>query len=362
MNEESYIKIAIELAKKGRGFVSPGALSGALLVKKEKIIGAGFTNNTDPFASEKSAIASSKENLSGAILYSNIESSPGGASVDDFVDELKKFNISKVVYGTTNPDSSVMGKVISKIKKAGIETKVGVLEKECSELNKFYFKSLAQKRPYITLKIAMTLDGKIADVKRDSKWITSVDSRCLVHELRAYHDVVLVGKNTILKDNPELTVRLVEGRNPQRVIIDPNLKIPIKSNLFNHNPGNVTIVTTQENLELKKKKSEKLLSRGVTLLKAPLKKNGDINFNSLSKKLFAQGITSILVEGGSYTFSKFVSEKLFDELLVFLSPKILGSGLCAVENIGITSIRKAMKLKINSVKQVGDDVLISLIR
>lgn len=362
MTEESYIKIAIELAKKGKGNVSPGPLSGVLFVKKGKIVGAGYSDKENNNSAEQFAIASSKENLAGSILYSNIESGPGQNSLDDFVLQLKELNISKVVYGTTNPHPEIMGKSIEKIKNSGIETKVGVLEKDCTELNKFYFKSLSEKRPYITLKIALTLDGKIADQKGQSKWISSLDSRCRVHELRAFYDAVLVGKNTVLKDDPELNVRLVEGRDPKRVVIDPRLKIPFTCKLMQKSPENNIIVTSISNINLKNRKSEKLVRKGVKLLDIPLMNNGDLNLRALMKKLFAENITSVLVEGGSRTFSEFIKNKLYDEVLLFMSPKLLGMGLSVVENIGVSSIRNALKLKLNGCEQIGDDILISLVK
>lgn len=362
MTDESYIKIAIELAKKGRGFVSPGPLSGSLFVKRGKIIGAGFNNGEVNHSSAISTLQSAKEPLKGSTLYSNLESNLTPESLKEYVEQLVNNEISRVVFGTLNPNVDVNGKVIQEIKSAGIDTKVGLLEEECKELNKIYFKYVAEKKPFITLKIAMTLDGKVADNSGNSKWITCLDSRCFVHDLRTINDAVLVGRNTVENDNPELNVRLVEGRNPKRIILDSKLRSNIESKIYQMSDENTIVIVSQESYKNREKKVQKLIRKGITIIPIPLNKNGEISIKRLVNKLGALNISSILVEGGSQIFSSFIKAKMFDELLVFSSPKILGTGLSAIDNIGLTSMRNSMKLKFKSVQQIGDDVLMTLQR
>ncbi|MBU1101578.1 MAG: bifunctional diaminohydroxyphosphoribosylaminopyrimidine deaminase/5-amino-6-(5-phosphoribosylamino)uracil reductase RibD [Bacteroidetes bacterium] len=362
MTDESYIKIAIELAKKGKGNVSPGPLSGFLFVKRGKIIGAGFNSGEANCFAELNILQRTKEQLKGSTLYSNLESNPGSDNLQAYIKQLVSNEIARVVFGTLNPDPCVNGKVIQELMMAGIETRVGILESECAELNKIYFKFVSEKKPFITLKIAMTLDGKIADPSGNSKWITCLDSRCFVHELRSNNDAVLVGRNTVENDNPELNVRLVEGRDPKRIILDSKLKLNLQSKIFQMENKNTILITSSEFYKSKKKKVEKMLEMGVTVISIPLNSLGEIGIKRLINKLAALNISSILVEGGSKIFSSFIKAKMFDELLVFISPRLLGTGLPAIEQIGLNTMQSSMKLKYKNVQQIGEDVLLTLHR
>ena len=361
ITEDSYIKIAIELAKKGRGLVSPNPLTGVVLVKNDKIIGAGFNSGKGNHSAELEAFKNCQTKPSGAILYSNLESNPG-EEAEELVALLKKHNIEKVVYGTTNPHPDIQGNTIKSIKNAGIATKVGLLESDCCELNKIYFKYITKRKPYITLKIAMTLDGKIADHNGDSKWISSVDSRCKVHEHRSYYDAILVGRKTVEMDDPELTVRLVEGNNPKRIVLDSKLKSHPDKKIFDTKIAETVIITSAKTLKAKKKKVAEFEKSGVKVIGVPENKEGKIDLKKAVSKLAKKNVASLYVEGGSAVFSEFVKYKLFDELNIFLSPKLLGEGLSAINNIGISSIRKSMNLKVHNVEMVGTDLMATFLR
>lgn len=362
MLDESYIQIAIELAKKGKGKVSPKPLVGALLVKNDKIIGAAYRNSPTEENTELIALKNSKENVEDAVLYTNLEPCIFEAVDNDCIDLLIKSKIKRIVIGTVNPHPQFGGMAIKKIKKAGIETKVGILEKECFELNKFYFKFCTTSLPYVTLKMASSLDGKIADPDGNSKWITSVESRSFAHELRSEYDAVMVGFNTVKIDQPRLTVRLVEGRNPKRIILDANFQLKPNYDLVKNNFDKNLIVITSKKNKVKKKKLNKFSELGVNIIFAEEKKNRKLDLTDILKKLSDRNINSLLVEGGGRVFSDFIKNKIEDELLIFIGPKFLGNGIPLTNGLGIKNLQKAYKYSIRDIDKIGEDALLRLVR
>jgi len=360
LNDETYIQLAIELAKRGSGFVSPNPLVGCVITKNNRIIGAGYHQKFGENHAEINAINSAVEPLEGSTLYVNLEPCSHFGHTPPCVDKIIESKISRVVIGTLDVNPLVSGNGVKKLKKAGIEVKVGVLEKECTELNKFFFKYIIKKVPYVTLKIAQTLDGKIADESDYSQWISSPDSRKRVHSLRSAYDAVLIGSRTARIDNPLLTVRLTEGRNPWRIVLDSNLKLSDDLRLFKQNSDGKTILITSKESLSKKNKIKKLSDFGVRIIFVKRNGNGKLNLNNVLKELAMLEISSVLVEGGSEIFSSFLKQNLFDDIKVFISPKILGSGLPAFGSIKINDLRKAYKLKIKSSEIVGEDLFIEL--
>ncbi|MCJ7552329.1 MAG: bifunctional diaminohydroxyphosphoribosylaminopyrimidine deaminase/5-amino-6-(5-phosphoribosylamino)uracil reductase RibD, partial [Ignavibacteriaceae bacterium] len=235
MADESYIQLTLEIAKRGIGKVSPNPLVGCVITKNDKIIGAGFHTKYGDDHAEISAINSSRENLEGSTFYVNLEPCSHYGQTPPCVDRIIQEKIKRVVIGTLDVNPLVSGKGVRKLKDAGIEVKVGVLEKECEDLNKFFFKFINKKLPFVTLKAAITLDGKIADINSHSEWISSPESRRYVHSLRNKYDAVLIGLNTAMIDDPQLTVRHVEGRNPWRIILDSKLELPTDLKIFQKN-------------------------------------------------------------------------------------------------------------------------------
>ena len=266
MADESYIQLTIEIAKKGEGNVSPNPLVGCVIIKDNRIIGAGYHQKFGEDHAEINAINSSAESLEGSTLYVNLEPCSHFGKTPPCVDRIIKEKIKRVVIGTLDINPLVSGNGVKALKKAGIEVKVGILEKECIELNKFFFKFITNMLPYVTLKAAQTLDGMIADKNNYSEWISSSESRKYVHWLRARYDAVLIGSETARIDNPKLTVRMVEGRNPYRVVLDSSLKLKSDLNLFKSNSDNKTIVITSEKNKSKLKKINQLEKLGVKVL------------------------------------------------------------------------------------------------
>lgn len=362
MADESYIQLTIEIAKKGEGSVSPNPLVGCVIIKDNRIIGAGYHQKFGEEHAEINAINSSVESLEGSTLYVNLEPCSHFGKTPPCVDRIIKEKIKRVVIGTLDINPLVSGNGVKALKKAGIDVKVGVLEKECIELNKFFFKFITNKLPYITLKAAQTLDGMIADKNNYSEWISSSDSRKYVHWLRARYDAVLIGSETAQIDNPKLTVRMVEGRNPYRVVLDSSLKLKNDLNLFKSNSDNKTIVITSEKNKSKLNKINQLQKLGVKILFAKSDVQERLQLKSVLTQLTKLQIISVLIEGGSKIYSAFLKQKLFDDIFLFVSPKILGNGLKTFSEIESRKLSDAPKLSIKRTQKIGDDLLIELIK
>ena len=211
------------------------------------------------------------------------------------------------------------------------------------------------KKPFITIKFAQTLDGKIASFDGSSKWISSPESLKFAHKLRANNDAILVGVGTILSDDPKLTTRLVKGKNPTRIIIDRNLRIPTNAQVLSVPEKNKTIIFTTE--AASKYKIDKITKKDVEIIVLPAKKGGDIDLRSIIRILYKKGIGTILVEGGSRTITSFIKEKLADKLVSVISPKIIGKGVSFTGDLGITNIKKSLLLVPGKVKKIGKDVI-----
>lgn len=361
MRDESYIQLAIEIAKKGNGYVSPNPLVGCIIIKDDRIIGAGYHEKYGENHAEINAIKSAKESVEGSTLYINLEPCSHYGLTPPCVDKIIEKKIKRVVIGTLDMNPKVSGNGIKKLKSAGIDVKVGIYEKECIELNKFFFKFITKKIPYVTLKAAITIDGKIADVNGESKWISSISSRRYVHELRAKYDAVLIGCNTAKKDNPSLTVRFAEGRNPKRIILDTKLSLSSEHRLFSNNADKNLIIVTSNKSASKERKIKKILSKGAEVIFVK-EENGRLDLKYTLRELAKRKISSIFVEGGSEIYTNMIKNNLFDDALLFVAPKLLGKGIQMIDNLGINNITKTLKLKFSNVEKIGDDILIELIK
>lgn len=360
MADESYIRLTLELAKKGEGSVSPNPLVGCVITKDNRIVGAGYHQKFGEEHAEINAINSAKESLEGSTLYVNLEPCSHYGKTPPCVNRIIKEKINRVVVGTLDINHLVSGNGVKLLKKSGVDVKVGVLEKECLELNRFFFKYISVKLPFVTLKAAQTLDGFIADKYYKSEWISSEQSRKYVHTLRAKYDAVLIGSETAKIDDPSLTVRLADGRNPYRVVMDSRLKLSLELALFRENKDNKTIVVTISDSKRFESKLEKLNKLGVKVIF--VKKNDEerVNLKSMLRELAKMGISSVLVEGGAKVFSSFIKQKLFDEILLFISPKILSNGIKTFSEISVNHLKNSLNLKTISSESIGDDVLVKL--
>jgi len=349
LNDINYIEQCFNISRKGLGHVSPNPLVGAILVKDDKIIGRGYHKKFGEAHAEVNAIKKSRVDVAGSTLYCNLEPCcHTNKKTPPCVPLIIQRNIKRVVISNLDPNKEVNGKGVKQLRDAGIEVITGISEEEGKEINKFYFKYIKQKLPFVTLKIAQSLDGKISGAKNKQTWLTGKESIKFVHKLRSEYDAVLVGANTIKVDNPLLTVRKVKGRNPIRIIIDGKLSIPPKSKILNNSdPEKTWIFTTQKTNQ---RKIKQITNNGVRVFS--IKSNADkkINLKSVLKELAKNKLTSVLVEGGQEIFLQFFNQKLFDEIIVLQSPKILGKGIQ-----GFTSNR-LKKLQLLQLDQFGEDI------
>lgn len=355
--DEKLMWQCIELARLGKGYVSPNPLVGCVILKNGKIVSKGYHHKYGELHAEAEAIENAEKkgiSLKGASLYVNLEPCVHKGKTGPCTDRIIKAGISKVFIGCRDPYKLVNGKGIAKLKKNGIEVTTGILEYECTELNKFFMKFVKSGMPYVTLKAAQTLDGKIADKKFRSKWISGIEARTIVHRLRAEYDAVLIGFNTLKYDNPSLNVRHVEGRDPYRIVIDTTLKCNIFNKIFKDKNKSKTIIITAPGFN--KEKLKILLAIGITVIEAKLKDN-TIDLKNALLKIANLNIASILVEGGAKTFAAFLNAGLTDELLIFTSPKIMGAGKNTFGNSEPIDFKNAKEVYYQF---IGNDILTNI--
>jgi len=351
--DKKYMQICLELAKKGIGKVSPNPMVGCVIVKNNKIVGQGYHRYFGGAHAEIEALRRAKNKSKNATMYINLEPCVHWGKTPPCVPEIIKAGIKKVVIATKDPNPLVNGKGIRQLKVAGVKCKVETLEEEAKELNRAYIKFITKKMPYVILKSAMTLDGKIATSTGESKWITSKEARDYVHRLRSSIDAILVGVNTVLKDNPSLSIH-GKGKNPKRIIIDPQLHIPLNAKIFNSTVE--TILITTKNIE---RKTNFYKKKKIRILSLP-SKNGKIDFQQIMSKLAKMNIASVLIEGGGETNAYALEAGVVDEVMFFIAPKIIGgkNASTPVEGKGIVNINRAVKIKELKVHRYGRDILL----
>jgi diaminohydroxyphosphoribosylaminopyrimidine deaminase / 5-amino-6-(5-phosphoribosylamino)uracil reductase len=365
-NDNIWMQRALSLAEQGLGFVSPNPMVGCVIVSREgDVIGEGYHERFGQSHAEVNAIRSvgDSSKLDGSTLYVTLEPCSHYGNTPPCANLVAKHPISRVVIAMRDPSEKVNGKGIEIIKKSGIKTEVGVLRKEAEQLNEAWIHSIEMGRPFITLKIAQTADGYIAAPNGDSKWISGKESRELVHRWRSQMDAVMVGRNTALHDNPSLTVRLVEGRQPRRVVIDGPFELSRNLNLFSDQFEEKTIVITYN-----KKKSETEADPMLKMLQSNYfrgevvvveKSGGHVRLKEAMKKLTKFGINSLLVEGGQQLSTALLKKGLVDRLQLFIAPKLLGGGTRSVFGLGVNRMEDVVPFKTSAWLQIGRDMLLT---
>ncbi len=355
-NFEHYMKIALNLAKERKGFTHPNPTVGAVIVKDNQIIGKGYHYKAGYLHAEREAIKDAKEkgyDLKDSTIFVTLEPCCHYGKTPPCTNAIIEEGISKVVIGCLDENPLVRGKGVEILKSHGIEVITGVLEKECKKINEDFFIYISKKRPFIHIKVAQTLDGKIATKIGDSKWITNEKSRQFAHILRNEATAILVGTNTVLKDNPVLTVRNISTeKQPTRVVIDRDLKIPINYNVFNSDAK--TIVITSENVGQQRLNifEEK---ENIEIVKLSTVKNR-FKVEDILKVLYEKNIVHLLVEGGKDTISEFLKMKIVDKISLFIAPKIIGEdGLSSIGSLDIENVKDSLKLKIEDFKIFDGD-------
>ncbi|MBO4458289.1 MAG: bifunctional diaminohydroxyphosphoribosylaminopyrimidine deaminase/5-amino-6-(5-phosphoribosylamino)uracil reductase RibD [Butyrivibrio sp.] len=356
MHNEFYMKRAIELAKKGAGFVNPNPLVGAVIVKDGVIIGEGYHEKYGELHAERNAIKNCTESPKGATIYVTLEPCCHHGKTPPCTEAIIENGIKKVVIGSLDVNPLVAGKGVQILRDNGIEVETGILKDECTSLNRVFNKFILKKRPYVVMKYAMTSDGKIATDSGKSKWITCEESIKAVHVLRNELMGIMVGVSTVIADDPMLDCRLdTPHRNPVRIICDTNLRTPLYSKLVQTAGTIPTIIATSS--EEKNKLSE-YENKGCKIITVPRKTEG-IDLNILMEKLGDFGIDGILLEGGGTLNNSALKSRIVDEVHTFIAPKIFGgSGKSPVSGIGIDDPSEAITLSPFDISKIGDDLLI----
>jgi diaminohydroxyphosphoribosylaminopyrimidine deaminase/5-amino-6-(5-phosphoribosylamino)uracil reductase len=361
MFKEEYMRRAIELAKKGTGAVNPNPLVGAVIVKDDRIIGEGYHRRYGELHAERDAFAHLTESAEGAEMYVTLEPCCHFGKQPPCTHAIVEHRIKKVYVGSDDPNELVAGKGIAYLRENGVEVETHVLKSECDSLNDIFFHYITTKTPYIMMKYAMTLDGKIATVTGKSKWITGEKSRQRVQESRNRYMAIMAGINTVLADDPQLTCRIEGGRNPIRIICDTNCRIPLDSNIVKTAKDVRTILAVGKNIE-KDKVNEKislLKSAGIEILETDTK-NNHIDLEKLALHLGELGIDSVLVEGGGTLNDSLLKTGLVNELNVYIAPKLFGGAAAKtpVEGSGVEEVKDAHVFKLCSTEVIDEDILL----
>jgi len=353
--DTKYIKECLHLARSGYGQVNPNPMVGAVIVKDGVVIAEGVHRRFGGDHAEVDALKKAGSGANGATLYVNLEPCNHYGKTPPCTSAIVNAGIKRVVYAAEDPNPGITGGGKQALQKCGVEVQSGVLHDEAVELNEHYYFSMRSKLPFVILKAAATLDGYIADSRSNSKWITGEFARAYVQNIRRGVDAVLVGANTILHDNPRLTVHDRMERQPYRTILDGPLLTPVSSRVYTDEFRNRTIVVCTKN-NRNKKKIERLEKKGVTVV-SYTGTNKIIPLRRILRDLHKGGVLSILVEGGSTVFRQFIESKLYARALFFIAPKIIGGGVPVVNGIN-RSMRNAYALDNVTSEMIGDDVLI----
>lgn len=354
--QDEYMRLAITLAQKGVGYVNPNPLVGAVIVQEGKIIGHGYHERYGELHAERNALASCLADPTGATMYVTLEPCCHYGKTPPCTEAIIDSGIRKVYVGCLDPNLLVAGKGVETLRHAGVEVITGVLEDQCKKLNEIFFHYIKTGTPYVTMKFAMTLDGKIATCTGESKWITGEMSREQVHRDRSRYQGIMIGVGTVLADNPMLTSRISKGRNPIRIICDSQLRTPLQSNIVLTAKEIPTILATSCTCSNQRKEYEQ---SGCEIVTVPLK-DEHLDLQVLMQILGAKGIDSILLEGGSMLNFSSLNSGIVNKVQAYIAPKIFGGDMAktAVGGSGFGAIANCVTLKNQTITCLGDDILI----
>jgi diaminohydroxyphosphoribosylaminopyrimidine deaminase/5-amino-6-(5-phosphoribosylamino)uracil reductase len=353
--DERYMKRALKLAGKGEMRVSPNPMVGAVIVKGNRIIGEGYHRRFGEEHAEINAIKNTTESIKGSTFYITLEPCAHFGKTPPCVDALVAAKPRRVVIGTADPNPLVAGRGITVLEKRGIQTTVGILAAECRALNERFFKFMETGTPFVTVKYAQSMDGRIATATGHSRWISSPASLKFAHRLRSIHDGIMVGIGTVLNDDPDLTVRLVKGRSPVRIIIDSRLEIPLGAVVLKNQEKAKTIVVTTAGVA--PGKASELARMGIEMLHVDADGDDRINLQSVITELGKRGMTSVMIEGGAAMITSILKSRLADRMVVIIAPKIIGSGLEAVGDLGIRRVDDAYQLTYRKILRKDGDII-----
>ena len=349
--DSRYMMRAVTLARKGLGRTAPNPPVGAVVVKDSRIIGEGFHPKAGEPHAEVFALRRAGAEARGSTLYVTLEPCSHYGRTPPCVEAIVKAGTGRVVVGSVDPNPVVAGGGIRNLRRHGVRVDVGIAKKHTAELITWYSTWVEKKRPYVIAKAALTMDGRIAAPSGDSKWISSEESRAFVHELRNSVDGVLVGIGTVGKDDPLLTCRVKDGRDPYRIIIDPRYAVSASARCL----GDRAVIFTRSDPESR----PEIVETGARVIQLPADASGGLLWGDILDELGSLGMHAVLVEGGSAVFSGLIRSRLVDELLFFIAPKLLGGGVPLVSWDPPETIAKSVSLVVSGVRMIGGDVLVS---
>ncbi|MDE6035913.1 MAG: bifunctional diaminohydroxyphosphoribosylaminopyrimidine deaminase/5-amino-6-(5-phosphoribosylamino)uracil reductase RibD [Ruminococcus sp.] len=356
MTHEEYMKIAIDLAKNGAGFVNPNPLVGAVIVKNGRIIGRGWHRKYGELHAERNAFADCAEDCTGADMYVTLEPCCHYGKTPPCTKIIIEKKIKRVYIGSSDPNPKVSGNGVRILRKNGIEVIEGVLKEQCDALNDIFFHYITTGKPFVTMKYAMTLDGKIACYTGLSKWITGESARQHVQYERLRHMAIMVGIGTVITDNPMLNCRLENGRNPVRIVCDTKLRTPFESNIVRTAKEIDTIIATCSDDTEKINQFEK---SGCRVMR--VEKSGEhIDLNDLMERVGAEKTDSILLEGGGELNYSALKAGIVNKVQAYVSPKIFGGegAKTAVSGAGVETPDEAYRVRRTEIRRIGEDFLI----
>ena len=355
--DEKYMRLAMQLAGNTIGRTSPNPLVGAVIVKDNRVVGCGWHRKAGTPHAEVHALNQAGELAQGADVYVTLEPCAHYGKTPPCAKALVEAKVKNVYGGLLDVNPKVAGKGFKILEDAGIHVEYGFLQDELRKQNEVFFKWIEHKKPFVVLKAAMTLDGKIATATGQSKWITNETSRAYGYKLRDIYDGIMVGINTVIEDNPMLTARVDGGKNPIRIVVDSSLKIDINANVVQDKSAKTIIATTDK---ADKDKILKLQAQDVDVIVVDKDKNDKVDIEKLLDILGQQNICSILVEGGATLSGSFVAKKLVDKVDFFIAPKIVGGkeAKTPVAGTGILNLQEALALKDIQIEKLEEDVLI----
>ncbi|WP_432798430.1 bifunctional diaminohydroxyphosphoribosylaminopyrimidine deaminase/5-amino-6-(5-phosphoribosylamino)uracil reductase RibD [Poriferisphaera sp. WC338] len=361
----TFMRQALDIAAMGRGLVEPNPMVGAVIVRDNKVVGAGYHQRYGDDHAEINAINDCKKNgvdPAGLTMFVTLEPCCHSGKTGPCTKAILAAKLMRVVIAMQDPFEKVSGKGIEQLKQAGIDVTVGVCEAQALDLNEAFIKRVTTGLPWMIGKWAQTVDGKTATTSGDSKWISCYESREVVHKVRARVDAIMVGVRTVELDDPALDARHVHTkRAAKRIVIDPSLRIPMKSKLVHDDGPPVYLITSEKAMEQESERVKDLEQHGLNLLPVPMKQNSRLDMHATLRHLVdLHLVTNVLVEGGASLMGSLFADELLDQLLVFIAPRIAGDqeALSAVHGHNLLHICDTHHLSLRDVTQISDDILL----
>lgn len=348
-----YMELAIQMARETIGQTTPNPVVGCVIVNNGEIVGLGAHLKAGEPHAERHALQMAQEKANGATLYVTLEPCSHHGRTPPCADAIVEAGVAKVIIASSDPNPQVAGKGITRMRESGIDVSVGVMKEEADELNRIFFHFMMTSKPYVTLKIATSIDGKIATSSGESQWITGEQARQDGHRLRHEHDAILVGVETVIQDDPTLTIRLAQGgKNPVRIVLDRTLRTPLNAKLITEKEAPTWIVTTSSAHDQKKQEFEKL---GIELI---VLEDEFISISSMLTALAEKNITSVLVEGGGRVNDSFLQSGHFQRVVKYMAPILIGGekSRSSFSGNGIKRLNETPRLEIKSMERIGNDV------